>query len=170
MDGWMDGWMNEWTDGWMNGWTVWWLDGWMDGWMDDWLAGWVSEWLTGWLSSNSPMTKLARLGTTLVPIAAPASKTPQLHTKMCLAGISCHAHKICSSSLSRVRHLGLFWLFLRYLTHDKEKKYLPCPKKCHPCSPNSVRHLFEKSCFLPRNRSGSHIGFAGSVEGSSKKW
>ncbi len=47
---------------------------------------------------------------------------------MCLAGASHHGHKIWSSSLLRVRLLALFWLILRCLTHDKEKKYLSCPK------------------------------------------
>ena len=47
--------------------------------------------------------------------------TPQLHTKMCLAGISRHAHNICDSSLLRVRHFALFW------SHDKEEKYSSCP-------------------------------------------
>ncbi len=59
-------------------------------------------------------------------------KTPQLHTKMCLAGISHQAHKICGSSPLRVRHLALFWLILRCLTHDKEKKYSSCPKNVIP--------------------------------------
>ncbi len=59
-------------------------------------------------------------------------ETPQHHTKMCLAGISCHAHKVCGSSPLRVRHLALFWLILRCLTHDKEKKYSSCPKNVIP--------------------------------------
>ncbi len=56
------------------------------------------------------------------------ANTPQLHTKMCLAGISHHAHKICGPSQLRVRHLALFWLILRCLTHDKKKKYSSCTK------------------------------------------
>ena len=58
--------------------------------------------------------------------------TPQLHRKMCLAGISRHAHKICGSCPLRVRHLALIWLILRCLTHDKEKKYSSCPKNVIP--------------------------------------
>ena len=55
-------------------------------------------------------------------------KTPQLYTTMCMAGISCHANKIRGTSSLRVRHLALFWLSLKCLTHDKEEKYLSCPK------------------------------------------
>ncbi len=43
-----------------------------------------------------------------------------------------HAHKICSSSPLRVRHLALFWLILRCLTHGKEKKYSSCQKNVIP--------------------------------------
>ncbi len=91
-------------------------------------------------------------------------KTPQLHIKMCLAGISCHAHKIRGSSPLKVRHLALFWLILRCLTHEKEKKYSSCPYNVIPLAQIWSGTYLKK---MPRNMSGSHIGFAGSVEGSS---
>ena len=59
-------------------------------------------------------------------------KTPQLHRKMCLAGISRHAHRIRGSSPLRVRHLAWFWLIVRCLAHDKEKKHSSCPKHFIP--------------------------------------
>ena len=63
---------------------------------------------------------------------------------MCLADISFHAHKICGSSPLRVSQLALFRYILRCLAHDKEKKILVMPEKCHSFSSNLVRHLFEK--------------------------
>ena len=41
--------------------------------------------------------------------SAGLTKTPQLHTKMWLAGISHNAHNICGSSPLWVRHWALFW-------------------------------------------------------------
>ena len=77
-----------------------------------------------------------------------SKNTPQLHTKMCLADFSRHAHKTCSSGPLRVSqfwlilrclthdkekiYLALFWLILRCLTHDKEKIYSSCPKVVIP--------------------------------------
>ena len=79
------------------------------------------------------------------------SKTHQLDTKMCLAGIFRSAHKICGSSPTLVN-------FKVPDTWQRET-ILVMPKKWHA--------LTWKRCFMPRNRSGSHFGFAGSVEGSS---
>ena len=91
-------------------------------------------------------------------------RTPQLHVKQCLEGFRCHPPQNGFYSQKSSGTHPDFGQFLR-AWHDIEKRCLSFHKK-FIFIPTSGQALEELLYLIPRNESGSHLGYIHSVEGS----